>query len=178
MPRSRRACFTRAANFARLRNLPVLFVCENNLYSVYTRLEERPPARPLTDVARAHDIPTQHHDGNDVEGVYRTTLDALQRARRGDGPSFLLFDTYRWREHCGPNFDNHIGYREESEYETWRARDPLEAYRKQLSDAGILDTETQVSLQATLQSTIDAAFGFAKASPLPDPATAFEHVYA
>lgn len=170
--------FHESANFARLRDLPVLFICENNLYSVYTRLDERQPDRPLTDVARAHDIPTRHHDGNDVETVYRVTESAIERARQGGGPSFLLFDTYRWREHCGPGFDNHIGYREESEYETWRERDPLESYRIKLVDAGILDEETHSAMQTDLLATIDAAFDFAKASPLPDPATAFDHVYA
>jgi pyruvate dehydrogenase E1 component alpha subunit len=170
--------FHESANFAKLRNLPVLFVCENNLYSVYTQLHERQPDRPITSLAEAHGIPTYHCDGNDVEEVYRSTLNALKNARSNKGPSFLLLDTYRWLEHCGPNFDNDIGYRTEAEFRVWKNRDPVILYKKNLLKKGILTEEGNVELKCEIQKEITAAFDFAKNSPYPDHSTAINHVYA
>ena len=170
--------FHESANFAKLRDLPVLFVCENNLYSVYTQLHERQPDRPITALAEAHGIPTYHCDGNDVEEVYRSTLNALKNARSNKGPSFLLLDTYRWLEHCGPNFDNDIGYRTEAEFRIWKNRDPVILYKKNLLKKGILTEEDNVELKCEIQKEITAAFDFAKNSPYPDHSTAINHVYA
>tara|TARA_B110000438_G_scaffold104202_1_gene102923 strand:- start:4905 stop:5873 length:969 start_codon:yes stop_codon:yes gene_type:complete len=170
--------FHESANFAKLRDLPVLFVCENNLYSVYTQLHERQPDRPITSLAEAHGIPTYHCDGNDVEEVYRSTLNALKNARSNKGPSFLLLDTYRWLEHCGPNFDNDIGYRTEAEFRIWKNRDPVILYKKNLLKKGILTEESNVELKCEIQKEITAAFDFAKNSPYPDHSTAINHVYA
>jgi TPP-dependent pyruvate/acetoin dehydrogenase alpha subunit len=170
--------FHETANFARLHDLPVIFACENNLYSVYTRLDERQPNRPLTDLAQAHGIPSEHVDGNDVAQVRAATARAVDRARNGEGPTFLLLDTYRWREHCGPNYDNHIGYRTEAEFEQWRALDPIERTRAVLFDAGLVDDESLSQMNADFEREIDQAFDFAKSAPLPDPASASVSVYA
>lgn len=170
--------FHESANFASLRKLPVLFVCENNLYSVYTPLHERQPQRDLTELARGHDMPAVKADGNDVAAVFRAATEAVERARQGGGPTFLLFDTYRWREHCGPGFDNHIGYRTEEEYLSWHSRCPIDFQRKGLQGAGIVTTETEAAWVAELKHEIDAAFDFAKSAPLPEPAGVSDHVYA
>jgi pyruvate dehydrogenase E1 component alpha subunit len=170
--------FHESANFASLNRLPVLFVCENNLYSVYTPLHERQPQRPLTDVAKAHAMHAAAADGNDVEAVYRATKAAVQHARNGKGPTFLLFDTYRWREHCGPNYDNQLGYRTEAEYLEWRKRDPLERLKAKLLRGGTLSEASFAATQAELQRAIDAAFEYAKAAPLPAPSEASAFVYA
>ena len=101
-----------SANFAALKKLPAIFVCENNLYSVYTNLEDRQPDRPL-DRSR----PRPWHADRPMStatmsrAVNAAAVAAVARARAGDGPTFILADTYRWREHCGPNYDNDIGYR-------------------------------------------------------------------
>lgn len=170
--------FHESANFASLRKLPVLFVCENNLYSVYTALKNRQPPRPITELARAHAMQFASADGNDVVAVLTIAQEAVERARRGDGPTFLLLDTYRWREHCGPGFDNNIGYRTEAEYETWHLRCPIEASRAKLHAQGKLTPGDEAPLAAELRQEIDAAFEFAKAAPLPEPSQAVEHVYA
>ncbi len=170
--------FHESANFASLRKLPVLFICENNLYSVYTPLEERQPPRQLTELARAHGMNYTSADGNDVAAVFTATQEAILRARQGGGPSFLVFDTYRWREHCGPEFDNHLGYRTEAEYQTWRARCPIEASRKTLKTRKLLTSVTEDSMIAELKLEIDAAFEFAKAALLPIPSHSSAHVYA
>ena len=170
--------FHETANFARLHDLPVIFACENNLYSVYTRLDARQPNRPLTALSEAHGIPSEHVDGNDVALVRAAMERAIDRARGGDGPTFLLLDTYRWREHCGPNYDNHIGYRTEAEFEEWRALDPLERTRAVLRQDGFADDDWLAGITADLEREIDEAFDFAKNAPLPDPASASVSVYA
>jgi pyruvate dehydrogenase E1 component alpha subunit len=170
--------FHESANFAALRSLPVLFVCENNLYSVYTPLEQRQPDRPLTDIARGHGLTAEAADGNDAEAVLAAATRAIDRARAGSGPTLLVLDTYRWREHCGPNFDNHLGYRTEAEYLAWRARCPLERLRTQLMERGLLSSVADAAMTESLSAEIDAAFDAARAAPLPDAATAALHVYA
>lgn len=170
--------FHESANFASLRKLPVIFVCENNLYSVYTPLKDRQPQRPLTDLAVAHGMHSIHVDGNDVLAVFNASQEAVARAREGKGPTFLLLDTYRWREHCGPGFDNHIGYRTEAEYETWHTRCPIEASRANLQGQKLLSQAEEHALMAGFKHEIDMAFEFAKSAPLPEPSWAAAHVYA
>ena len=170
--------FHESANFAKLSNLPVLFVCENNLYSVYTHINERQPQRPITSLPEAHGIPTIHCDGNDIETVYASTLTALNNIRSQNGPFFLLLDTYRWREHCGPNFDNDLGYRSEQEFVEWRIKDPIKQYRRNLLTQNIITKEADRELTDNIQKEIAVAFDFAKNSPFPDLETAINHVYA
>lgn len=170
--------FHESANFASLRKLPVLFVCENNLYSVYTPLKDRQPPRQIIELARAHGMSFACADGNDVIAVFKATQEAVEQARQGGGPTFLLFDTYRWREHCGPGFDNHIGYRTEAEYETWRLRCPIEVNKAKLQGQKLLTPADEESMVAEFKREIDVAFEFAKAAPLPEPSWATAHVYA
>jgi pyruvate dehydrogenase E1 component alpha subunit len=160
-------------NFAVLKSLPVLFACENNLYSVYSPLSVRQPAgRSIAQLAGGHGIQVHAADGNDVAAVYRTACQAVETLRAGAGPVFLDLPTYRWREHCGPGYDNDIGYRTEEEFLTWQARDPIAAQRARVAEP---DLEPAID---RLRADIAAAFAYAKASPFPDPATAAEHVYA
>jgi pyruvate dehydrogenase E1 component alpha subunit len=169
--------FHESMNFARLRNLAVLFVCENNLYSVYTPLSERQPDRPLVDIAKAHDVNAAQIDGNDPMAVHRVASDMAMRARRGQGPGFLVVDTYRWREHCGPGYDNDIGYRTENEFESWKKADPVARTREALLAGGRFAASDDAALAERFGKEIDEAFEFAKASPLPAPGQAAEHVY-
>ena len=118
--------FYESINFAIVRNLPVLFICENNLYSVYSGLEVRQPKeRRIFEMVRAAGIEANHGDGNNVLEVSSLVKAAKDKILLGEGPQFLEFDTYRWREHCGPNYDNDIGYREEKEFLEWKKKDPL-----------------------------------------------------
>lgn len=170
--------FHESMNFAALNKLPVIYVCENNQFSIYTPLSERQPDRPLTDLAEAHGVASRHMDGNDITAVCTTMEEAVGRARAGDGPSFLVFDTYRWFEHCGPNMDNHLGYRTEQEFETWKGRDPVVAARAALIGSGAADEDALTALADALARDIDAAFAFAQEAPLPEAEAAVRHVYA
>lgn len=167
-----------SANFAARHKLPVIFVCENNLYSVYTHLDDRQPSRPLTKLAEAHGIRAQHVDGNDLGALLHVMSEMVDQARNSEGPSFLLADTYRWLEHCGPNYDNHIGYRTEDEFNAWRIRCPVERLRNKLEKSGLWDAAREDTLTARIQTEIDAAFRFAEDSPFPELRTAAEGVYA
>ena len=160
-------------NFAVLKKLPVLFACENNLYSVYSPLEVRqPPQRSLSQLAAGHGIQTMLVDGNDVCAVFEASSKACQSIRSGNGPIFLEMPTYRWREHCGPNYDNDIGYRTEEEFESWQLNDPLERL------ASYIESKKINSLTEKIRQEIQEAFAFAKSSPFPDSQIALEHVYA
>lgn len=171
--------FYESLNFAKLKNLPVVFVCENNLYSVYSPMDVRQPAgRFIADLASSHGIESHSADGNDIEGVYELCRDGVATARRGAGPVFLEFSTYRWREHCGPNFDNHIGYRSEEEFETWQQKDPLRLYRERLLASGNVSQAELDHMTSELNTAMDEAVAFAKASPFPDVRNAALNVYA
>ena len=170
--------FHESANFASLRRLPVLFACEHNHYSVYTHVADRQPDRPLTNLAAAHAMAVEEADGNDVGAVRAATARAVARARAGDGPTFLLFQTYRWREHCGPNYDNHLGYRTEAEFQQWKERDPLARERRRLVGLGQLNEGEETRRAGEIEREIAAAFDFAKKAALPTPDQAMLHVYA
>ena len=161
--------FHEAANFAAVHSLPVVFVCENNLFSVYTPLKVRQPDLPLERLGRCHGIASATADGNDAEAVFALTAEAVARARAGAGPSFLVFDTYRWLEHCGPAYDNDIGYRTVEEFEAWRARDPVRRLGEKLRGLGLHTDQKEAELIAAIDAEIDEAFAFALQSPLPSP---------
>ena len=171
--------FHESVDFAVLKNLPAVFVCENNLYSVYSPMNVRQPeGRSIADLARAHGMTTRAGDGNDVEEVYRFSRAAVETARSGKGPVFLEFATYRWLEHCGPNLDNHIGYRSEAEFEKWRAQDPLARYREKLISDGVATPGELDAMAEELSALMEDAVAFAKSSPFPKPEQAAQNVYA
>ena len=160
-------------NFAVLKQIPLLFVCENNLYSVCSPLSVRQPAhRTLSHLAAGHGMRTLHANGNDAEAIARITEDACEEIRKGSGPVFLELPTYRWREHCGPNFDNDIGYRTKEEFLEWKKKDPVELLAPRVPVNKIKIIEEQI------HEEIEDAFNFAKSSPFPDVNTASQKVYA
>jgi pyruvate dehydrogenase E1 component alpha subunit len=171
--------FHESANFASLHRLAVVFVCENNLYSVYSPMSVRQPAhREVVELARAHGIPARQGDGNNPLEVHALMTEALAHARSRKGPVFLELRTYRWREHCGPNFDNHIGYRTEAEYFAWKERDPIATFEQRLRAEGIFDEAHHARFLQTQADEIAAAFAAAKAAPFPAATTLMDHVYA
>ncbi|MEW5984300.1 MAG: thiamine pyrophosphate-dependent dehydrogenase E1 component subunit alpha [Acidobacteriota bacterium] len=160
--------FHEALNFAALKRLPVLFVCENNFFSVYSPMAVRqPPNRQVSDLARGHGIASWQGDGNDTKNVYALAGSAAARARRGEGPAFLEFQTYRWREHCGPFYDNDIGYRTEADFLAWKARCPVARLEQEVEAQGVMTAPEIGRVRATIASEIDEAVAFARASPFP-----------
>ena len=165
--------FYEALNFAVLKKLPVLFLCENNFYSVYSPLKKRQPEnRKIYNIAKAMGALIDFGDGNDVLSCYKKTKEAVESIRQGSGPIFLEFETYRWREHCGPNYDNDIGYRSIEEFEIWKARDPIINLKQHLKkEHDIIENDCSVMSDKIIQE-IEEAFVFAENSPFPSPTEA------
>ena len=160
--------FHESINFAVLKRLPIVFVCENNLYSVYSSLSVRQPqGREIFCLAKGHGIDSYQGDGNDVIKAYALSQQAICKAKKGDGPTFLEFKTYRWREHCGPNYDNQLGYRTESEFQYWKQRCPIEMIKERLIKEGIISNQDIIDIVKKLEHEIEEAVLLAKKSPFP-----------
>src|SRR3989344_3103032 len=156
-------------NFAALHRLPILFVCEHNLSSVYTPLHERQAkGRSLVEAATAYGMRAFKGDGNDVLEVYRLAREAVAHIRAGKGPVFLELATYRWREHCGPHYDNDIGYRSEAEFLAWQKLDPLPRFRSYVEAHHLVSGQEMDNLISQVREEIEFAVDFAKASPFPE----------
>ena len=161
--------FHESMNFAALKKLPVIFICENNLYSVYSHQSVRQCADNIYERAAAYQIPSFRFDGNNVLEVCRETARAVARARHGEGPSFIEFKTYRFREHVGIDYDWHLGYRSEKEVREWMAKCPIVTYEKLLLKEGLLSESSISKLKDQMNDEIEKAFQFAKSSPFPEP---------
>jgi len=171
--------FYESANFAVVQNLPLLFLCENNLYSVYTSLKPRQPeGRVIHELAKAIGLTVFDCDGTSAHDTYQTISAAVQHIRSGNGPAFVEISTYRWREHCGPNYDNDLPYRDEAEYETWKAKDALDNFELALKTDGTLTESSILQMEMTIQAVVNEAFDFAERSPWPDQKEAFIDEYA
>lgn len=171
--------FYESVNFAAVRKLPVLFICENNLYSVYSPLSVRQPkGRSIAKMVSAMGVQSAIGDGSDIVSCYEIMRDAVDSVRNTGMPSFLEFSTYRWREHCGHSFDNDIGYRTEEEFLEWQAKDPLNNLSHQLTSADANGLANIDSIKARINSEIDSAFNFAESSDFPDQSEAYTGVYA
>jgi pyruvate dehydrogenase E1 component alpha subunit len=165
-------------NFAVLKNLPVVFVCENNMYSVYSQFSVRQPAgREIFKLFAGHGIDSYQGDGNNVMEVYQMAEQAVRKAKSGNGPTFLEFKTYRWLEHCGPNYDNDIGYRTESEFQEWKQHCPLRRLKDHLLDNGILFNKGVDDMERKIIIEIDNAIAFAKESLFPDDQLLLQDIY-
>ena len=171
--------FYESVNFSVVRNLPVLFVCENNLYSVYSPLKIRqPPHRKIYKMVEAMGLSVDSCDGNDVLESCRVAANAVSKIRSGNGPYFLEFATYRWREHCGPDFDNQLNYRSIDEVKSWMARDPV-SHAEQLLHRSVPSFMIELDkYRNAVQTEIVQAFEFAESSPFPDPLSVGLGVYA
>ncbi|MFP4056555.1 MAG: thiamine pyrophosphate-dependent dehydrogenase E1 component subunit alpha [Candidatus Brocadiia bacterium] len=167
--------FHESLNMASAMGLPVVYVCENNLYAMSTCIHDVTAVEHLAVRAIAYNMPGETIDGNDVLAVRDTVAEAVARARRGEGPTLVECKTYR---HRGHSKSDRCEYRSAEEEETWRRRDPIRRSEQRLLDGGVLREEEPAQLDAEVAAEIDAAVEFAEASPTPDPATALHSVYA
>jgi TPP-dependent pyruvate/acetoin dehydrogenase alpha subunit len=171
--------FWESVNFAVLKKLPVLFVCENNFYSVYSHLRVRQPLqRQIHRMAEGMGLKIAHGDGNNVEESHALLSELTEHVRRGEGPGFAELVTYRWREHCGPNYDNNLGYRTEKEFQEWKAKDPVAAYEKKLLAERVITDASLKQMNARVEEEVARAFEFAEKSPYPSHAEAFTDIFA
>lgn len=169
--------FYEAINFASLKKLPVVFVCENNLYSTHLPLFLRQPADNIYKRVKLFKIPAVRLDGNDVVKVYEESCKAVEHARSGKGPYFMECRTYRWRAHVGPWPDIDVGFRTKKEVNKWIRRCPVKFLEKILSEKKLLTKSEMEAVHHRVEEAILASVAFSKQSPLPDPSTVTRHLY-
>src|ERR1700723_2369535 len=167
--------FHEALNFAAVWKLPVIFVCENNLYMEYTPIGDVTAVKhPAADRASAYGLPSIIIDGNDADAVYRTASAAYEKARAGGGPSLVECLTYRYSGHSRAD---PAKYRPEGELEKWKQRDPIKIYRERLKQFGIKD-EVIARIDAEVKQQVDDATEKCKAAPMPPADILTTDVYA
>jgi pyruvate dehydrogenase E1 component alpha subunit len=166
--------FHESINLAAIWGLPVLFVCENNLYAMGTALARSESETNLAVKASAYEVPAWSVDGMDVRAVAETARRAVDAVRAGGGPHFLEARTFRFRAHS--MFDPER-YREKSEVEAWRAHDPIESLRSRMAAEGILTDADVAAMEVEIAAIVDDAAAFAEASPLEDVADLHLFVY-
>ena len=170
--------FFESLDFASLKNVPMLFVCENNFYSVYSQLNVRQsPDRKIAGLAESHGIKTYTGDGNNITQVSEIAKEAIKYIKDYNAPAFIELETFRWLEHCGPNWDDELGYRKEGELDKWQKRDPLSANETLLIEKKELTKNEILEIKEVISIEIDEAFKFAKDSPFPDLSILNEHIY-
>lgn len=164
--------FSECLNFAALKKLPVLFICENNLYSVQSPLSVRQAERrDLVAIALAHGVLGVRGNGMNVRGVLDIAKEAVDSIRSGRGPALIELATYRFLEHCGPSEDADIGYRTQDEIDLWRSRCPIQQIEK---EEGIDSSH----LRQQIMQEIEEAFTFAKQSDYPDECNLTKDIYS
>jgi TPP-dependent pyruvate/acetoin dehydrogenase alpha subunit len=167
--------FHESLNIAAVWKLPVVYVCENNLYMEYTPIAKVTAVRnPAADRASAYGLEPLIVDGNDPEEVYELARKRLARARSGEGPSLIEAKTYRKGGHSRAD---PAKYRPEDEVKEWLARDPVDNYRKRLLELGI-DERALVEIESETMAKVDEAEAEARAGPLPDPSSIETNVWS
>ena len=162
-------------NAAGLWKLPVIFVCENNLYSATTSIKLTCLQEDVAaGRAAVYGIPSEVVDGNDVLAVNEAAARAIARARAGEGPTILELKTYR---HGGHSRNDACGYRPKEEEKEWFARDPVVLFRKQILDHGVISEEELQRVEAAIQQEIDQAVEYAKNAPFPAEEAALTNVF-
>lgn len=163
--------FAETLNFAVLKKLPILFVCENNQYAIHTHQTRRQGLPDICGRARSHGMPAERLDGNDLPALISRTRTIVDRIRAGSGPAFLEVTAYRWREHVGPNDDYHLGYRTPSDAQPWQDADPVRRLGEQLSH-----TQRQ-QIEDDVRQEVAAAFAFAEESAFPEAEELLTHIF-
>ena len=171
---SNEGAFHEGANAAALWDLPVILVCENNLYGASTRYERTCKVKDIADRASAYGMPSQIVDGQDVLAVNEAAAKVIERARAGGGPTLLELKTYRFGGHSRSDAR---AYRTREEEANWAARDPIATYRKILLDRNVVDESTLKAIESRVEQEIEDAVAYAKVSPDPRPEDALEDVY-
>lgn len=163
--------FSESVNFAALKKLPILFVCENNLYAIYSHVSARWPADTLCRRMETYGIPATRIADGDLDAIRAAATSAIAAIRQGQGPQFLECMTYRWRDHVGPGEDLHIGYRPAEELDAWKAKDQVAL------TAARLDPEVRGQVERAVENEIEAAFALAEHDQFPEIAELYDHVF-
>ena len=167
--------FHEGLNLAGILKLPVVFVCENNLYGEYSRINLTTPVEHLADRAASYGFPGVSVDGQDVDAVVSAVRTALERARSGDGPTLLEMKTYRYSGHSRSDAGT---YRPDGELDAWKQRDPIDLFRSKLLESGEVTVDELADLDARVDQRVAAAVETVLASPPPELDEMLRHVTA
>ncbi|MBA7645768.1 Acetoin:2,6-dichlorophenolindophenol oxidoreductase subunit alpha [subsurface metagenome] len=164
-------------NFAMLKRLPVVYVCENNFYSVCSPLSNRQATDDIYRRFEGLSIPGYRVDGNNVIEVYRVAKETINHARGGSGPSFIECRTYRLKDHHGTGSGVEVGYRKGEEVDEWAKRCPVRNFERFLVERKIMGEGEIEEFAAVIDREVGKAFEFAQASPLPDEGKVLKYLY-
>jgi 2-oxoisovalerate dehydrogenase E1 component alpha subunit len=167
--------FHETCNLAGIHKLPLILFCENNRYALSVPLEQEVAGGGIAPKAQGYGFPGVEVDGNDVVAVYQATCEAIERARRGEGPTLIEARLYRLGAHSTDDDDSR--YRDPTELDRQRADDPLLRFKRYLIDRKQLTESDLAELEAKATDEVEAAQRYAEESPYPDPAELWEHVY-
>ena len=171
--------FQESLDFASLHNLKILFVCENNFYSVYSSLKYRQnKKRNLISFAKALGLDTYKIEGNDVNKISLSSKKIIKNIKKKNKPAFMILDTYRWLEHCGPNYDDDLKYRPNKEIRYWMNKCPLKKISKIIKKKKILNEKKMRKIKKIINNEIKNAFNFAKRSKFPQKSELNKDIYA
>tara|TARA_Y100000590_G_scaffold53688_1_gene56111 strand:+ start:3260 stop:4225 length:966 start_codon:yes stop_codon:yes gene_type:complete len=170
--------FHECINFASLHSLPILFICENNLYSVYTELKKRQSnKRNIKKIVQANGIESYSSDGNNVLKVYSLAKKSIAKIKKNKKPIFLEFKTYRWLEHCGPNWDDHLNYRPKGELKKWLNHCPLKKLKNKITQNSN-KLKSVNNLEKKIDKEVIRAFNFAKINEFPKKNIIEKYIYS
>lgn len=170
---SEEGVFYESLNFAALKQLPIIFICENNGYAIHTHQSKRQGKTAIAEKAAACGVTSRVFNTDDVFEIHKHVSNTAEQCRSGQGgPALFECKTYRWREHVGPNEDWHLGFRKPEDAECWKQRDQVAAV------GAMLSADEKQQIESEVEAEIAAAFQFAERSDFPDPAELYTHVYA
>jgi TPP-dependent pyruvate/acetoin dehydrogenase alpha subunit len=164
--------FYESLNFAKLKEVPIIFICENNRYSIHSHQKLRQPSDNICERVRSFGIPAERIEGNDVLRIYEKVSEAVEQVRSDhQGPKFFECMTYRWKEHVGPGDDFDFGFRDREEAEPWFQSDQVQRL------GGMLDGPTRQVIERSVDDEIIEAFRFAEQSEFPNPQELYTDVF-
>lgn len=172
---AQRGTLHESMNMASVWKLPVIWVCENNLYYITTHVQDAMAVEDIADLAASYDMPGIVVDGQDVIAVSQAVLEAIRRARKGAGPSLIECKTYRFREHG--EFDIDGGYRPKEEVDSWRKRDPIDLFRRRLLEDRSISGADLDKVDEEIDREVAAVIQWALESPEPKAEEAFRGVF-
>ena len=168
--------FHESLNMASVYKLPVVFICENNLYASHLHITERRARDNIAESGIAHGLPSAVVDGNDVQAVYTAANEAVHRARSGGGPTLLEMRTFRWRGHVGPSWDMDVGVMRNDMLKEWLPKDPIARAHGELLALGATDSELK-GFEAQARQEVELSEKFARLADWPNPSTVHDHVF-
>jgi len=169
--------FWESLNFACLKKLPIIFVCEDNQLAIHSHIKDRQGFKSITDIVSKFDCNVFKDKSTDPEVIYNLTLKAIKKQKENKKPSFMHLEYYRYLEHVGINQDFKFGYRSEDEFKKWLKVDPVDLQRKKLLKMGFSEKEIK-KIETEIDKQIDKSVELAKKAPFPDCEEVLIDVYA